>query len=163
MIRRPPRSTLFPYTTLFRSQCAVGETEQTPPNESRGADIALHPYNDSFWATEPSTVSGRIRIPVLGCATWQDTTVHSYAFNFFRALDPRLTWLVAGDGTHYDCPISHSLAVRFLNRYLKGENNGWDQTPHVVLAHEVPTDPPPSAGLAPDNAPKWTTSFHTCP
>src|SRR5690349_23853072 len=24
MIRRPPRSTLFPYTTLFRSQVAVG-------------------------------------------------------------------------------------------------------------------------------------------
>src|SRR2546430_8377709 len=23
MIRRPPRSTLFPYTTLFRSRCAV--------------------------------------------------------------------------------------------------------------------------------------------
>ena len=23
MIRRPPRSTLFPYTTLFRSQAAV--------------------------------------------------------------------------------------------------------------------------------------------
>src|SRR2546427_4783916 len=23
MIRRPPRSTLFPYTTLFRSDCAV--------------------------------------------------------------------------------------------------------------------------------------------
>src|SRR2546430_15993490 len=26
MIRRPPRSTLFPYTTLFRSHVAVGET-----------------------------------------------------------------------------------------------------------------------------------------
>src|SRR5256885_12701480 len=25
MIRRPPRSTLFPYTTLFRSSMAVGE------------------------------------------------------------------------------------------------------------------------------------------
>src|SRR5256885_10263045 len=24
MIRRPPRSTLFPYTTLFRSRCAAG-------------------------------------------------------------------------------------------------------------------------------------------
>src|SRR2546427_8329855 len=24
MIRRPPRSTLFPYTTLFRSQCSRG-------------------------------------------------------------------------------------------------------------------------------------------
>src|SRR3712207_7186519 len=26
MIRRPPRSTLFPYTTLFRSAVAVGQT-----------------------------------------------------------------------------------------------------------------------------------------
>src|SRR5260370_14881043 len=28
MIRRPPRSTLFPYTTLFRSRCA---TRSSPP------------------------------------------------------------------------------------------------------------------------------------
>src|SRR5437588_9672517 len=26
MIRRPPRSTLFPYTTLFRSRCSMTET-----------------------------------------------------------------------------------------------------------------------------------------
>src|SRR6266542_2540319 len=26
MIRRPPRSTLFPYTTLFRSLCVLGST-----------------------------------------------------------------------------------------------------------------------------------------
>src|SRR3712207_7023115 len=30
MIRRPPRSTLFPYTTLFRS--AIGEQPPDPPN-----------------------------------------------------------------------------------------------------------------------------------
>src|SRR3712207_8984467 len=30
MIRRPPRSTLFPYTTLFRSECA-----------SRGAQVMI--------------------------------------------------------------------------------------------------------------------------
>src|SRR4051795_7317507 len=29
MIRRPPRSTLFPYTTLFRSRCADGVTAIT--------------------------------------------------------------------------------------------------------------------------------------
>src|SRR5690349_24735560 len=28
MIRRPPRSTLFPYTTLFRSYAAFGNKEQ---------------------------------------------------------------------------------------------------------------------------------------
>src|SRR3712207_8905698 len=27
MIRRPPRSTLFPYTTLFRSRCGRRETD----------------------------------------------------------------------------------------------------------------------------------------
>src|SRR3712207_8307305 len=30
MIRRPPRSTLFPYTTLFRSNKAVKPTEKHP-------------------------------------------------------------------------------------------------------------------------------------
>src|SRR5258708_21924784 len=29
MIRRPPRSTLFPYTTLFRSTLAAGATSNT--------------------------------------------------------------------------------------------------------------------------------------
>src|SRR3989442_14113217 len=30
MIRRPPRSTLFPYTTLFRSELALGTDEDRP-------------------------------------------------------------------------------------------------------------------------------------
>src|SRR5690348_17636256 len=34
MIRRPPRSTLFPYTTLFRSRFAVKRTYQ-PHNKRR--------------------------------------------------------------------------------------------------------------------------------
>src|SRR5256885_12468635 len=33
MIRRPPRSTLFPYTTLFRSQGGAGR--QLPPEPER--------------------------------------------------------------------------------------------------------------------------------
>src|SRR2546427_9188724 len=35
MIRRPPRSTLFPYTTLFRSTIGVGHREQTPERVAR--------------------------------------------------------------------------------------------------------------------------------
>src|SRR2546430_13751787 len=31
MIRRPPRSTLFPYTTLFRSASIVGRCGGSPP------------------------------------------------------------------------------------------------------------------------------------
>src|SRR2546426_7604166 len=37
MIRRPPRSTLFPYTTLFRSVVTIW----LPPLRERGDDIAV--------------------------------------------------------------------------------------------------------------------------
>src|SRR5439155_19189546 len=43
MIRRPPRSTLFPYTTLFRSRPAAthGGAAQTPDAALRPAGAAL--------------------------------------------------------------------------------------------------------------------------
>src|SRR5437870_9073700 len=41
MIRRPPRSTLFPYTTLFRSLRSVGEIAVF--GAGRDADIAIAP------------------------------------------------------------------------------------------------------------------------
>src|SRR3712207_7150364 len=37
MIRRPPRSTLFPYTTLFRSRGAVRLRVRRPPRRRRPA------------------------------------------------------------------------------------------------------------------------------
>src|SRR5258706_330348 len=36
MIRRPPRSTLFPYTTLFRSVLSPGIFGKRPPRRARG-------------------------------------------------------------------------------------------------------------------------------
>src|SRR3712207_7930780 len=37
MIRRPPRSTLFPYTTLFRSQGVYGADSQADGERSRAS------------------------------------------------------------------------------------------------------------------------------
>src|SRR5260370_27015789 len=38
MIRRPPRSTLFPYTTLFRSGQRAGELDRDRADAARAAD-----------------------------------------------------------------------------------------------------------------------------
>src|SRR5687768_18048545 len=38
MIRRPPRSTLFPYTTLFRSEIAINESGDERPRIARIGD-----------------------------------------------------------------------------------------------------------------------------
>src|SRR5260221_8726683 len=48
MIRRPPRSTLFPYTTLFRSALSCFRS-QLLPDPSTGRDAILPP-----WATQRS-------------------------------------------------------------------------------------------------------------
>src|SRR4051794_41607680 len=44
MIRRPPRSTLFPYTTLFRSKSAPADHSPDSPHRDRGgtANAELH-------------------------------------------------------------------------------------------------------------------------
>src|SRR5437879_8811149 len=40
MIRRPPRSTLFPYTTLFRSEGGASETVGNPGRSPDGASAS---------------------------------------------------------------------------------------------------------------------------
>src|SRR3712207_8409133 len=46
MIRRPPRSTLFPYTTLFRSFCMMGEDYEARSNCVIGAVKDFISYYD---------------------------------------------------------------------------------------------------------------------
>src|SRR2546426_4747401 len=41
MIRRPPRSTLFPYTTLFRSSCVISGCVSRCPRYPGGEPISL--------------------------------------------------------------------------------------------------------------------------
>src|SRR5258708_25043338 len=58
MIRRPPRSTLFPYTTLFRSRNVrrrCGSRERIRAWRSRQV------WGDQTFPTPPSEASGRSR------------------------------------------------------------------------------------------------------
>src|ERR1039457_3436629 len=55
MIRRPPRSTLFPYTTLYRSDCGIG------PTVLKRLQDCLHGYSG------PSGTVSRPRIGLRQC------------------------------------------------------------------------------------------------
>src|SRR3712207_7854760 len=51
MIRRPPRSTLFPYTTLFRSHSAAGARGgQAVHDADRGRVLDLGAWHGGDWA-----------------------------------------------------------------------------------------------------------------
>src|SRR3712207_6988641 len=58
MIRRPPRSTLFPYTTLFRSGTPAG-VERVIANDTGSGSLAIAAAGDRYivaWAGHLGTV-----------------------------------------------------------------------------------------------------------
>src|SRR2546422_6548864 len=59
MIRRPPRSTLFPYTTLFRSLLlrfrGVGQVDRKHPQRRRRQRGGVHALTPT---TDPANLSG---------------------------------------------------------------------------------------------------------
>src|SRR3712207_7975551 len=72
MIRRPPRSTLYPYTTLFRSEAGVGEA-QAVGEAAAGGDGRLHAVvlagGDPVEAggqPQPIPVDRRLQLGVVG-------------------------------------------------------------------------------------------------
>src|SRR3712207_8985765 len=59
MIRRPPRSTLFPYTTLFRSEMRIPLDANLPLQEDRARTerlllrLAVGAANERLWLSYP--------------------------------------------------------------------------------------------------------------
>src|SRR3712207_7355905 len=58
MIRRPPRSTLFPYTTLFRSQRALGGPQRVDRHEL--GEVAHAVALDVLARLEPAHAHGPV-------------------------------------------------------------------------------------------------------
>src|SRR3712207_8897747 len=62
MIRRPPRSTLFPYTTLFRSdhalpRAALGLHELTADEVIHASDLDVHTLSSRTWCSQRPIMS----------------------------------------------------------------------------------------------------------
>jgi predicted acyl esterase len=140
--------------------CDLNQASSTPPDDAQTLDTTLHPYRDQYWARDPASLMSRVHIPLLGCVDWQDMTVYSRAFDEFRSpFNPNTTWLVGGDGSHFDCGITRGLEVKFFDHYLKGANNGWQGSPHLLLLHEASADP--QLNQAQKSIGSWQSSFAT--
>src|SRR2546426_2311260 len=60
MIRRPPRSTLFPYTTLFRSNILLSEQSDSGKRGPDSTKVISHEYGRSKQYTERDRKSTRL-------------------------------------------------------------------------------------------------------
>src|SRR2546427_4703142 len=79
MIRRPPRSTLFPYTTLFRSQGGARRQPHPDRLRHRQRDVELHPRSEEHTSElqSQSNLVCRLLLEKKKKRTRQETTTYS--------------------------------------------------------------------------------------
>src|SRR2546430_16775887 len=59
MIRRPPRSTLFPYTTLFRSRCTLNQVPALTRPERFDGNVCVGPIEARLGSGKEHGLSAR--------------------------------------------------------------------------------------------------------
>src|SRR5260221_6856096 len=103
MIRRPPRSTLFPYTTLFRSRC---RTARRPPQRARRLQGAKGSFPSSGFEIHLIHGQARSHALELGVArvSEEDAAVDDLVLVFHEALpvDERQVGLELDEGVAAD-------------------------------------------------------------
>ena len=83
MIRRPPRSTLFPYTTLFRSRevrSKLSEVDMESSNSVYCASVCVYVAEDEFHrACDPDgiVIGGRVGVNEIGMADVKRSEEHT--------------------------------------------------------------------------------------
>src|SRR2546425_6715305 len=84
MIRRPPRSTLFPYTTLFRSRC--GGLPRRAAAARRAARRARRAHRRRLLLPAPPGDHGALRVSQAGRSEEHTSELQSLAYLVCRLL-----------------------------------------------------------------------------
>src|SRR3989454_319837 len=164
MIRPPPRSTLFPYTTLFRSSCSVSYTPTTAgahsivakyAGDSAHADSTSPPA--AVAATKHPTATGLVcdpSVPVSSAPNCIATVTDSAAtspfptgpVDFFAdgAATPFASCSLSGSGVTQSCSVSytpttttpHSIVTMYARIPAHADSNS---PPAAVAATKHPT------------------------
>jgi predicted acyl esterase len=84
----------------------------------------------------------KIKIPLLSCASWAGFGLHQRGnFEGFLESASEQKWLEVHPGKHEEwfyLPYGYELQKRFLDCFLKGEENGMDHEPRVSLNVRYP-------------------------
>src|SRR2546422_7968677 len=85
MIRRPPRSTLFPYTTLFRSACSIwGSRPRSSASSGSPPSIARHSASLRRCRSEEHTSELQSRLHLV-CRLLLEKKKNTHQYDFERA------------------------------------------------------------------------------
>ena len=101
-----------------------------------GGDIRSHEFDDQYYK-DRSPEWDSLTVPFLYAANWGGQGLHPRGnFEAFVRAAGDQKWLeVHGieHWTHFYTDYGRKLQLKFFDYFLKGENNGWDKQPKVLL------------------------------
>jgi predicted acyl esterase len=119
----------------------LSEEELAAHRVDLGAQAAEHPLDDDFHRARSPDWS-RVTTPFLSAANWAGQGLHTRGnFEAFTQAASTQKWLECHGlehWTHFYTDYGRELQLRFFDRFLKGEDNGWDREPPVLLQVRLP-------------------------
>jgi uncharacterized protein len=104
--------------------------------EDSGAMAKREPRMTPYWRDKVAQVE-RIEVPAYVVGSWTNFVHTPGTFDAWARLESRDKWLRVHNAMEWPdfyAPTSQADLLRFFDRYLKGEENGWEDTPRVRLA-----------------------------
>ncbi|MFT3756359.1 MAG: CocE/NonD family hydrolase [Pseudoxanthomonas sp.] len=122
--------------------------------------VLRHPLRDEW--SDTRIIRNRthlIDVPVLAFRTWQDEAVMAREGYYHETLKPEQLWSVQSNGPHdlYESTHFREKLVKFFDHFVKGQDNGFDKSPHVEIWQETASSNRKTPhDLNETGAPGWT-------
>ncbi|KAK5174298.1 uncharacterized protein LTR77_001378 [Saxophila tyrrhenica] len=115
---------------------ALSENELVANRTDPIKDVLERPLDDE-WYRSRSAEWSKVTVPFLSAANWAGFGLHPRGnFQAFMDASPKQKWLECHPGRHEEwfyLERGIDFQKRFLDHFLKGEDNGWDGEPPVQL------------------------------
>jgi predicted acyl esterase len=124
---------------ILGNQYGLGDADPKatlPGNVDLPAQMRQHPLYDEFFQ-ERAPDFDNIEVPLLSAGNWGGFALHLRGnIEGYLAAGSTHKWLEVHSGNHFApfySSASRAYQQRFLDHFLKGADNGWDQEPPVKL------------------------------
>jgi predicted acyl esterase len=104
-------------------------------------DILDHPLDDAWWQERTARLD-RINIPVFSAGNWSGPGIHLRGnIEGYQQVASQRKWLSMHDGKHWESfylPRYVEMQRQFFDRFLKEEDNGWEERAPVEISVRTP-------------------------
>lgn len=121
--------------------------------------VFSHPLRDEVSdARAPAKNAGLIKVPVFSMTSFQDEAVTSREDYYQERIGSGQVWMLQTNGGHdlYGSRRMWPMLLQFFDRFVKGEKNGFEDTPQLTVWMETSSSGTDYVSLQEMAAPGWS-------